>query len=109
MAVHHARVIALAAVAVGMEACGGSEPHTRVCGQDRRSEQTVRRSPDNLRLFSHLGVDTVRSPPMGTNGPFTVDSLISRELIYVKERIGRGPVALDDAIDIAPVSSYSSP
>ena len=25
MAVHHARVIALAAVPVGMEACGGSE------------------------------------------------------------------------------------
>ena len=34
---------------------------------------------DNLRLFSHLGTDTVRSPPMGTNGPFTVDTLISRE------------------------------
>ena len=27
-------------------------------------------TPDNLRLFSHLGADTVRSPPMGTNGPF---------------------------------------
>ena len=27
----------------------------------------------------------------------------------LKERTGRGPVALDDAIDIAPVSSHSSP
>ena len=26
-----------------------------------------------------------------------------------KERIGRGPVALDEAIDMAPASTYSSP
>ena len=39
--------------------------------QDRRFEQTVRRSPRNLCLFSRLGADTVRSPPMGTNGPST--------------------------------------
>ena len=37
-------------------------PETRVCGQDRRSVQTVRRNPDNICLFSHLGADKARSP-----------------------------------------------
>ena len=47
--------------------------NTRVYEQDRRSAQTVRRSPDNRHQCSSLGTVTVRSPPIGQDGPFTVD------------------------------------
>ena len=35
--------------------------------------------PRNLCLFSYLGADTATVPPMGSNGPFTVDTVAATE------------------------------